>query len=353
MPSTRDSHRLALARAGLVQPVRVDPSGANGPTKNQARGKRWRRTSHGYYVPAGVDGTLPEQRIVEAAAVLPAFGGVTGWAALRWGGGAWFDGTAAGGRVARPVVLATGYCDVLSQAGVTISQERLGPTELIELDGLPLTSMVRSVVFEMRYASTLRLAVVAIDMAAYNDLVSLEEVADYALSHPGWTGIPQVRKAIALADENSWSPWETRMRLAWVLDAGLPRPLCNVPVFDRVGNHIGTPDIFDEEAGVVGEYDGSLHLEGAQRARDVRREELFRRHGLEYFTMLAGDAADPTRLVDRMLATRRRALWRAPAERSWSITPPAWWTESDTVVRRRELDATARARVLRLRRQTG
>jgi hypothetical protein len=331
----------------------VDPSGATGPTKNQARGKRWRRTSRGFYVPAGVDGGIPEQRIVEAAAVLPEFGGVTGWAALRWGGGAWFDGLEAGGSATRPVVLATGYCDILSQTGITVSQERLGPAELFELDGLRVTTMVRAVCYEMRYAPTVRRAVVAMDMAAYNDLVSLDEVFAYVRDHPGWTGIPRCREALLLSDENSWSPQEVSMRLTWVLDAGLPRPLCNVPVFDRAGNHIGTPDLFDEEAGVVGEYDGSLHLEGAQRARDVRREEAFRRHGLEYFTMLAGDSSDRGRIVDRMQATRRRAKWRAPTERSWTITPPAWWTPADTVERRRNLNDAARARLLRLRRRAG
>jgi hypothetical protein len=38
-------------------------------------------------VPADAEQTT-EQRIVEAAAVLPAYGGVTGWAALRWLGAA-------------------------------------------------------------------------------------------------------------------------------------------------------------------------------------------------------------------------------------------------------------------------
>ena len=33
-----------------------------------------------------VDSDSVEQRIVEAAAVLPSYGGVTGWAALRWAG---------------------------------------------------------------------------------------------------------------------------------------------------------------------------------------------------------------------------------------------------------------------------
>ena len=237
----------------------------------------------------------------------------------------------------RDVVLATGSNDVLPQSGIRICQERLNPRDLTEHDGLRITTPVRSLCFECRYADSVREAVVAIDMVAYDDLVSIDELTAYALAHPGWTGIPRCRDAILLADENSWSPWETRMRLIWMLDAGLPRPLCNTPVFDRSGTHIGTPDLLDVEAGVVGEYDGALHLERAQRARDVRREERFRAHGLEYLTMLAGDSADPGRLVDRMISTRRRAKWMAPSSRPWTITPPPWWTPRDTVTERRRL----------------
>ena len=43
-------------------------TGTSGPTPKQARGRGWRRTSRGLYVPADVDGSNPEQRIVEAAA---------------------------------------------------------------------------------------------------------------------------------------------------------------------------------------------------------------------------------------------------------------------------------------------
>ena len=49
-----------------------------------------------------------------------------------------------------------------------------------------------------------------------------------------------------------------------------PRPLCNVPVFDRFGQHIGTPDLLDPVAGVVGEYDGALHLERLPEATGPR-----------------------------------------------------------------------------------
>ena len=337
------------ARPGLVAPVRLDPTGLTGPTRGQAKGSRWRRTSHGLYVPSHVDAAPVDQRILEAAAVLPAYGGVTGWAALRWAGGVWFDGLSHGGRAQLPVVVATSHCDVRHQPGIWDSSEGLDPGDLTELDGLRVTTAVRSVCFEMRYAATVRLAVVALDMAAYSDLVSIDEMRAYALTHSAWTGIPQCREAIDLADENSWSPREPPMRLIWTLDAGLPRPLCNAAIFDRSGRHIGTPDLFDPVAGVVGEYDGALHLEGAQRSRDLTREDRFRSHELEYVTMLAGDGPDPRGFIRRLLGAYDRAKWIPEARRSWTITPPPWWVPTATVAQRRALDPWQRQRLLRLR----
>ena len=80
-----------VRRPRLVAPVRVDPEGRAGPTRAQARGAAWRRTGQGFYVPAHVELT-PDQRVVEAAAVLRDDEAVTGWAGLRWLGAAWFEG---------------------------------------------------------------------------------------------------------------------------------------------------------------------------------------------------------------------------------------------------------------------
>src|SRR4051794_40285483 len=220
-------------RVGLVDPMRLDPTGATGPTPAQARTRSWRRSSRGLYVPAGVDESVPEQRIVEAAAVLPAYGGVTGWAALRWLGASWMTGLAPGGQTPLPVVLVTAGDDIRPQPGIQISAERLNPRELTVHDELRMTIAVRSVSFEMRYAASVRAAVVAADMAMQADLVSLDEMWSFVSTLSGWTGVPRCREALALAHENSWSPRETsHLRLIWVVDAGLPWPLCNVPVFD-------------------------------------------------------------------------------------------------------------------------
>jgi hypothetical protein len=97
---------------------------------------------------------------------------------------------------------------------------------------------------------------------------------------------------------------------------------------------------------VVGEYDGAHHLEGRQRHRDVERGERFRRHGLEYFTMLAADLANRTRMAARMHTARERATFSAESTRSWTIEQPHWWIPTHTVELRRALDAADRERLL-------
>jgi hypothetical protein len=251
----------------------------------------------------------------------------------------------AGGRE-RPVTLVTAGCDVRAQRGIAVSAERLDPLLLTTLDGVTITVPVRSADFEMRYAENLWAAVEVMDMAAYSDLVSIDEAWQYALAHPGWTGIGQVRAAIALADENSWSPQETWTRLVWVIVAELTRPLCNRPLFDRHGNFIGTPDLLDEEAGVVVEYEGQTHLEKFQRGVDVKREHTFRRHGLEYVAVVAADHASPTALAARMHAARDRAALASTRARDWTLAQPSWWRPTHTVELRRSIEPAERQRLL-------
>lgn len=328
--------------------MRVDPSGVSGPTPNQARGRYWRRTSSGFYVPAAVSTEAPEQRIVEAAQMIPGYGAVSGWAALCWQGGRWFRGDdrwVDGVPVPRDVSLAT-MTHARMQPGVFISEERLNTREIFLDDGLPLTIPARSVCFEARYAPDLRSAVRFFDMAAFNDLVSLAECAAYLPHLNGWTGVPQCREAFALAEENAWSPREVDMRLVWRPDPTGPRLLCNVPVFDLHGQLIGTPDLLDPVAGIVGEYDGAHHLAGPQRAKDVRREARFRGAGLEYVTMLAADLADPHHFEWRLRECYRRAQRRTADERRWTLERPPWWVPTDTVEQRRALTESQRARLL-------
>jgi hypothetical protein len=336
------------ARPHLILPARVDPRGLTGPTEAMTRTASWRRSSPGRYVPASVALTT-EQRIVEAACLLPEYGGVTGWADLHWRGGTrWFDGARAEG-APRPVWLAVGGDDVRPQPGINIIAERLDPRDLAVVDGLSVTTAVRSVCFEMRYALSERDAARTLSMAAYYDLVSIDELAEYASRHSGWTGIPRCRAAIPFAEENCWSPTEFEMVWVWRVEAELPRPMCNHPLFDLHGNHIGTPDLLDVEAGVVGQYEGGFHLAGAQRSVDVRAEERYRDLGLECFTMVAADRGNTLRMVARMHAARTRARWEPETRRQWTAEYPSWWVPTHTVELRRALDTEQQRRLLRYR----
>lgn len=336
------------ARPGLVAPVRRSRDGSTGPTVAQTRGRHWRRSSQGLYVPADVDAAPPEQRVVEAAAALPELAGLTGWAALRWLGASWFDGLTPDGTTLLPVCLAAE--DMRCPQGMALSEEILDPRDLVEWHGVKVTVPLRSAAFEMRYASSAREASVVFGMAAYDDLIDITEMTEFAATLNAWTGIPQLRESLPLLHENAWSPWEIRMCNIWTVDAGLPMPLCNHPIFDRSGHHIATPDLLDVEAGLAGEYEGTVHLASGQRRKDRDREERYRQHGLEVVIMMKGDAANRAMMAARIREARSRALFQPELDRSWTTTLPKWWIPTFTVKQRRALTAEQRERLLRHRR---
>ena len=321
----------------VTVPVRVDPRGLAGPTKKQAAGSQWRRTSRGFYVPADTEPTAL-QRVVEAGILLPSHAAVTGWAALCWLGGWWFSGLESDGVTPLPVPIASSRHRMRPQPLVSICEERWDPKDVVVVDGLPITTAVRSVWFEMRYAQSVENAVVVLDLAAFHDLASIYEVWAYAHRHPSYTGIGQCRDAVWLADENAWSPMEVSMRQSWVA-AGHPRPLTNRPVFDHHGVHLGTPDLIDPDAGVIGEYDGAVHRSANRHAMDIERVDRFRKHGLEEVVMTSGDRHDRWAFTQRLHGAYARARDVPVSRRRWTLDPPAWWRQTFTVDQRRALNA--------------
>ena len=309
----------------LVLPRRRDPTGASGPTPGQARGKRFRQTSRGFYVPADVDGSVVEQRILEQSVRVRGYGAVTAWAALRWRGANFFDGTSHGGARLLPVPLVVSIARIRPDERVTISQDMLMQHERRLVDEVWCTPVQRALFDEMRRRGSMREAVVAMDMAAAAGLISVELMRRYVVERAGWTGVPLVREALELAIDDSRSPPETRMRLIWRLDAGLDPPLCNQPVFDLSGRLLGYPDIFDPVAGLAGEYQGADHKSPERHRRDVERQELFRDHGIEMFEVVGGELAHRGLVVRRILNARSRANFNSEDRRRWTQQPPEWW----------------------------
>ncbi|MDO9456071.1 hypothetical protein, partial [Nocardioides sp.] len=320
-------------RAGFTLPVRA---GGDGPTRKRARGPGYRRTSQGFYVPSSVSTDDVDQRIVEASVVVTSHHAITGWAALRWQGGRWFDGLTASGEKL-PVVICVGTGNTRRQPGIDVTGE--GPsTEYARwVDGLRVMDPRLAVSFQMRYAPTDFRALVELEKAIDDDLVSIAEMEEFLTRQSGWTGIPRARRVMPRAQENSWSPQEVETREEWEVVAELPTPRCNAPVFDLTGRHVATPDLIDPVHGVYGEYDGEVHLDRATRDRDLRREAALRELGLEGVTRTAADRHDGSAFIARLRAAYARAERRPAADRRWTLDQPSWWTPTETVEQRRAL----------------
>lgn len=328
--------RGPAACARPVVPVRVDPTGRKGPTRGQARGPSWRQTSYGFYIPSGVDSRHPVQRVAEQSVRLPPGGAVTGWAAGLLHGASYLDGFAPDGITRLPVPLAIGPAgNVRSDAAVLLLRDVLPTGEVTTVLGIPCVTPERAAFDAMRTASSQVEAVVVMDMMALGEVTSLRRTREYVDSiGPRRKGTRRVRATLALASEDSWSPNETRMHMVWRLDAHLPTPRLNRPLFDRQGRLLCYPDLLDVEAGLVGEYDGADHRGARRHSNDVVREDMLRRHGLEVFRVTGPDLGVPGRIHERMLEARSRAKWLPESERAWTTAPPPGWNPGPTLDQR-------------------
>lgn len=341
---------LRVTRKGIVVPVAVDPRGVTGPTRGQARGPGWRRTSYGMYVPIDTPTDSTEQRIVEAVASASTRTAATGWAALHWQGARWFSGKSATGEEI-PVPLAIGDDQHrVRRSGARLCHDWLFADDLMQVDGLPITRPERSVCVAALRARTFEETVQIIDMAAYDDLIDLGSLAAYATRLKGRPHTRRLNSAIGQASENAWSPLEVTMRLRWLTRKPSAVLLCNVPIFDLHGRHLLSPDLFDPETGVAGEYDGLIHDEVRVRRRDLQREDIARAHGIEVVSMLSEDLRDTASFERRLESAYARAASRK-GRPTWTLARPEWWVDTSTVASRRALSTEDRHRLLRHRRR--
>jgi hypothetical protein len=300
----------------LAVPVPIDPTGVRGPTKGQASGPFWLRAGPQLYVDLRRRPDCVEQRILEAGAALTR-GYVTGWAALRWAGAAFFDGLATDGRTALPVQVSANRERLRSRAGVAVTREVARAGEIQRRRGLRVASPERALFDEVRRRTPID-AVVAIDMATSAELTSRRRFGAYLARRPGARGCRRAADALALAAEGSASPQETRFRLAWTTSTGWEVPLLNRPIFDLAGRFVAKPDLFDPLRGVAGEYQGFHHRSGARHRRDVGRAEALRAVGIEYVEVVGADLHDRSLVAGRLAAAYDRV---DPARWRWALGP--------------------------------
>lgn len=269
----------------------------------------------------GADVTDPLVRIHAVAELLHEETVIGGWAALYLHGVLDLDGrTGPAGGTLLPVPVCTGPVGRMRRReGVTVDRSTLLPEDVTSAQGVPVTTALRSCLDVMRW-SGIEQGVVAGDATARFGAASTEAIRAYVQRHPGLRGIPKARVAATLLDGRSASCPESRLRVVWVLEAGLPAPRVNCPLVDESGFLLGEADLFDPEAALVGEYDGVDHRTLTRHTADNIREEGLERCNL---TVVRATSLDlwPRRqtLVRRLRAGHADGLARDRSRDRWRI----------------------------------
>lgn len=310
---------------GLVRPVRCDPSGRSGPTKGQARGPLFRRTTPDRYVPAGTSRSV-EQRIVEQAERLPSGGAIGGWASLRLHGAAYFDGRGPDRReLAVPLVLPPGRTLHPFPGGRVVRPSR-APV-VVRVHGVPCLDPYDAMLQELAGAADHLAALVAVDMALASGVVELLRLCALKWDQLPRRGRVQVRRALNAADPRSLSPRETWLRTVWTGVAGLRPPGCNWTVLGPDGLAVATPDLLDVDLGVGADYDGAAHRDAGRHRQDERRREAMLALGLQHVTVVGQGPGDEADVARRLRAAADRAVASYEAPRLWSAREgrlPSW-----------------------------
>lgn len=304
-----------LQRLDLVPPRRIGAHG--GPTRGSAYGPSWHRTGHGLFVPASRPST-PEQRVVESVMPMPVDAALTGWAALRLAGAAFFDGRS------RPVSAVVGaHRTPRPRQGVRWIHRDVDAT-VRTVAGLrllePAAALLDHLTDEIRRGRP-REAVVGIDMAIAAGVCSLAALHDVAAARPRLARRAHVEQVIRQARAGSASPPESRLRLLWTLDCGLPAPQVNHWLLDEAGRRVAVPDLLDPESGLVVEYDGREHAADRRRARDAEKDDIYRELGLEPVRVTGPDMTRPLAVADRLQRAYARAV-SSSRPRRWAVGEP-------------------------------
>lgn len=284
---------MLKTRAGLL---------AEGVTRGVLAGPRFERVVYGIHAPAGVEQTLGLR--CEALQLAVPDGVFSHQTAARILG--------------LPVRGTRGPIDMTvappknppRRNGVKGYERELASTDIVEWRGLRVTSAARTFADVAAQLPARELVVVG-DVILRRHLATLAELTATAERLAGRRGLAGVRWALPRLDAKSGSPQESRLRLRFE-DEGLPRPVCNLEIYDDAGGYIACPDLVLEEAKIGVEFDGEHHLEREKQHSDSIRDRLMTANGWAALRATSRDI-DPRRhdLFDtiRQLLSRRTS-WR-------------------------------------------
>lgn len=189
----------------------------------------------------------------------------------------------------------------------------LPPDEVVEVDGLTVTSLARTVL-DLTRTQTLRSAVISGDAALAAGLTA-DQIAAVTARAGRRPGMAAARRALDFLDGRSESPGESLSRIA-LQQSGVPAPELQFVVDDCNGHLIGRADFAWPVHRTLGEFDGRVKygrlLRAGETSSDVVfaekvREDAMRDAGWQVVRWTWDDLSHPYRIAERLYRAFSRA----------------------------------------------
>jgi len=270
---------LPAEALSLAGPFTRAQARAAGLTDTQLESSRWRRVFHGVWVAAETEDTR-ELRLQAARLVVPDRGVLCGLTAASIFG--------ADVRRLSDLDVHVGFAEgkrIRKRPGLAVCQETLDPADITRVDGVQVTTPLRTAFDCLRLLHGAERLVVA-DALTHLGLVDLDELRRYFASKRRLRNLRIGEGLLDLVEPLTESPMETRLRVV-LIDGGLPKPTPQHEVYTSTERFCGRLDLAYPMAKLGVEYDGADHW--LQRREDDRRRTAIREQGWEVLVYSADD----------------------------------------------------------------
>ena len=191
---------------------------------------------------------------------------------------------------------------VRPQRFLVVTQETLAPADVTTLDGVPLTTPVRTAFDALRLLRGAERLVVA-DAICHLGLTSVAAISSHFAGQRRLRNLRVGERLVDYVEPLAESPMETRLRVV-LIDGGLARPFVQHVVLDANGRFVARLDLAYPDDKVAVEFDGAWHWE--RRRDDDRRRDRLRALGWEVLVFSADDLKTPEAIVAQVAASLRR-----------------------------------------------
>ena len=195
-------------------------------------------------------------------------------------------------------------------AGVLVHRARVAPGEITQVEGVRVTSPVRTA-YDLARRGEFVERVVAVDALANVHRFSPDLLLHSATRYPRARGNDGIAGVLTHVDRRAGSPMETRLRLL-IVQGGLPRPEVQWVVQDERGRTAVRLDLAYPEHLIGIEYEGEDHTTPDRVLRDISRYTALVNEGWRIYRYTKSEILRRPALV---LAQLARALERTRSTR--------------------------------------